>query len=219
MAAARRVLSARKSRRDDPRFLSIASILSAGDIGSETLQFDSALNTNRITMIRSSQLPPPTFQYLSDCFNTLDTKGNGEIDVFQLKVAVDALGILDNVDFEEVKNLAREANNYRSSRMGKDTLRKHQSLQKTETSVGFNEFISIVAHLSVMYSSNDDLDEWKSVFDEFDSDKDGFISKSDLENILQKLRLKYTENDLTEMLYHRNDQRGVDFHTFYNFVA
>lgn len=103
--------------------------------------------------------------------------------------------------------------------MGKDTLRKHQSLQKTETSVGFNEFISIVAHLSVMYSQNDDLDEWKSVFDEFDGDQDGFISRSDLEEILQKLRLKYTENDLTEMLYHKNDQRGVDFDTFYNFVA
>ena len=56
-------------------------------------------------MIRSSQLPPATFQYLSNCFNALDSKGNGEIDVFQLKVAVDALGILDNVDFEEVKNL------------------------------------------------------------------------------------------------------------------
>ena len=136
MAAARRVLSNRKPRREDPRFLSVVSILSAGEININSNSQNNhkykygAYGLHRMTMVRESQLPEEAAEYLNECFNKLDINGTGEIDAFQLKIAIDALGIIESVSVEEVQNLVREANASNNS-----------------STIGFNEFISIIGHL------------------------------------------------------------------------
>merc|ERR1712226_324535 len=190
MAAARRVQANRKPRREDPRFLSVISILSAGEINinSSTSAAQKykygAYGLHRMTMIRESQLPTETVEYLGECFNKLDINSTGEIDAFQLKIAIDALGIIDSVSVDEVQNLVREANASNNS-----------------NTIGFNEFISIISHLYI----EDDTplqceNEWSEVFNELDVDGDGVISHEDLKESLVQLRLKFTESDVFEMI-------------------
>lgn len=91
---------------------------------------------------------------------------------------------MDSVNLEEIQNLVREANASNNS-----------------STIGFNEFISIIGHLFVEVETPLQCEsEWSEVFNELDVDGDGIISCADLKDTLLHLRLKFTEGDVQEMV-------------------
>lgn len=60
--------------------------------------------------------------------------------------------------------------------------------------------------------------DWKSVFEMFDVDKKGFISKSDLRNVADSLGEEFSENELQEMMDRASSDKN-DKVTFDEFQA
>ena len=116
-------------------------------------------------------------QEINEAFELLDTDKNDQIDYYELKVALRALG------FKVVKE---------------DIIRLFRSYDPSDTgNISRQDFIEISRD---MILKRDPLEELKSAFELFDTDQQGGISVANLRRIARELDLQPSEDDLRAMI-------------------
>eukprot|EP00057_Strongylocentrotus_purpuratus_P027226 XP_011681700.1 PREDICTED: calmodulin-like [Strongylocentrotus purpuratus] len=117
---------------------------------------------------------PEEEKELKTVFSFLDKKENGEIGVDDVGAVLRALGYRPTD--EELQYMVQEVT------------QNHE-----KGSITFNEFLALMTE----EDTEDDLKEMFSVFDKHDK---GFISVSDLREVLIELGIKTTDRDIDEMI-------------------
>ncbi|TGZ67633.1 hypothetical protein CRM22_004701 [Opisthorchis felineus] len=93
------------------------------------------------------------------------------------------------------------------------TLLMHKSDVNGDGKISFDEFVRLMS-----FGTKDDISTTEEAFGVFDSDKDGFITKLELSQVMQRIGHKYTDSEIESMLAEA-DQDGDGKVTYEEFKA
>jgi len=184
--------SKRKRRGDKNRYMSNVSIFS-------TMSFvaDENCKSVRIPSVKANQLPQHLFDVYEEAFDLLDSQQKGVIGAAEVGTVMRSMG-RDPTEEEILATI--------------------EIVDKSGTKkLNFNDFLTLLAYISQEEESES---EWKTVFDQFDQDGDGYIDAKDLRATLTQLRVKFTETDVQEMISEfTGTTKGVSWNDFMNIVG
>lgn len=184
----------KRRQRDKNRYLSMVSILSMNSMNAD------ANWKMSVPTLRASQLPEDLLEIYEEAFYLLDSHNTGVIGKKEVGIVMRAIG--QEPTEEEIANLVKEVDRAETGRLS------------------FNDFLALLAHIC---EEEEPEEEWESVFNQFDHDKDGFIDEYDLRKTMIQLRLKFTDTDVEEMLNEfaplRDGPPRIDFEDFLSIVT
>ncbi|KAF0901020.1 hypothetical protein E2562_037432 [Oryza meyeriana var. granulata] len=146
-------------------------------------------------------------------FDLFDRNGDGEITVDELAQALDALGLVADRD-----GLAATVAAYVPEGAAGLRFEDFDALHRALGDALFGSLDDAVGGVGAGELGGDDEEEMREAFKVFDVDGDGFISASELQEVLKKLGLPEAGSLATvrEMIYNvdRNSDGRVDFGEF-----
>lgn len=130
-------------------------------------------------------LTPEQIEEFRDAFNLFDTDHSGSISATELSTVMKSLGLTPNET--DVLDLMNEID------------------QDGNNEIDFDEFLSLMARQAGVKDSEQEIIE---AFKVFDKNGDGHISKSELQNVLQSIGEKLTEEELDTMFNEVSNGKG-----------
>lgn len=130
-------------------------------------------------------LTPEQIEEYRDAFNLFDTDHSGSISATELSTVMKSLGLKPNET--DVLDLMNEID------------------QDGNNEIDFDEFLSLMARQAGVKDSEQEIIE---AFKVFDKNGDGHISKSELQNVLQSIGEKLTQEELDTMFDEVSNGKG-----------
>jgi len=129
-------------------------------------------------------LPKDLLQEYQDSFEIMDRQNTGKLSIQELSLFFSSINI--HLTKKEIQFYANEILDIDISYACED-----------ERIFEFCHFLGLIVGISMEQVSGEDF---ISVFEEFDSDKDGFITRDDLKSLLMRLGDDVTDDDVIEMM-------------------
>ncbi|KAL0213946.1 hypothetical protein P9112_006130 [Eukaryota sp. TZLM1-RC] len=117
-----------------------------------------------------------TESHLREAFNLFDKDSNGVIDFEELRCVMSSLG-------------------YKPSEAELQTMMDSVDLDKNGV-IDFSEFTALMTSSQPQDSEEDEL---RAAFNTFDKNSDGFISRDELQTMMEALGISLSESELSEM--------------------